>query len=126
MHILWKFKRLILEEGKQKLRMYNRSNGTNYRSIRRDSKKSSIWVGIFFFLSFLFQTSCTEIHHPIRALSTRSFARSPAFSVQLSLSIEFDPLPPFSPSTIRWRMNLTCYVQARTIYHFLVGKLEAG
>ena len=34
--------------------MYNRSNGTNYRSIRRDSKKSSIWVGIFFFslLSF--------------------------------------------------------------------------
>lgn len=50
LHILWKFKRLILEEGKQKLRMYNRSNGTNYRSIRRDSKKS---VGIFFFLSFL-------------------------------------------------------------------------
>lgn len=64
--------------------------------------------------------SCTEIHQAPLDLSRDS---TPRFSVQLSLSLSLS----FSLflhrlfDRIRWRMNLTCYVQARpgSIYHFL-------
>lgn len=90
---------------------------------KRESKKSSIRiVDIFFFLSFLNITrmSCTEIHQAPLDLSRDS---TPRFSVQLSLSLSlsFSLFLPRLFDRIRWRMNLTCYVQARpgSIYHFL-------
>lgn len=50
-------------------------------------------MGIFFFLSFLSQTSCTEIHHPIRAPLDLSRDLQPFPSNYLSRSNSILSLP---------------------------------